>query len=121
MGGVGRRDRAARQSDPVQAGSRPSTNTLPAHRRYRSSAQVRLTSGSHARGGMIEMPEMPAMARTVVISPPYRMFARRVLLPWVVGDEQPAGEGLEIGAGSGVMSAQLLAAFPTLRMIVTDY
>jgi len=49
------------------------------------------------------------------------MFARRVLLPWVLGDEQPAGEGLEIGAGSGVMSAQLLAAFPTLRMVATDY
>jgi methylase of polypeptide subunit release factors len=49
------------------------------------------------------------------------MFAGRVLLPWVVGDEQPAGEGLEIGAGSGVMSAELLATFPTLRMIVTDY
>lgn len=67
------------------------------------------------------MPEMPAVARMVVTSPPYRMFARRVLLPWVLGDEQPAGEGLEIGAGSGVMSAQLLAAFPTLRMVATDY
>lgn len=64
---------------------------------------------------------MPAVARMVVTSPPYRMFARRVLLPWVLGDEQPAGEGLEIGAGSGVMSAQLLAAFPTLRMVATDY
>jgi ubiquinone/menaquinone biosynthesis C-methylase UbiE len=70
---------------------------------------------------MIEMPEMPTVARTVVTSRPYRMFARRVLLPWVVGDEQPAGEGLEIGAGSGGMSAQLLATFPRLRMIVTDY
>lgn len=67
------------------------------------------------------MPEMPAVARTVVTSPPYRMFARRLLLPWVLGDEQPAGEGLEIGAGSGVMSAQLLAAFPALRMVATDY
>jgi ubiquinone/menaquinone biosynthesis C-methylase UbiE len=67
------------------------------------------------------MPKMPAVARTVVTSPPYRLFARRVLLPWVLGDEQPAGEGLEIGAGSGVMSAQLLAAFPLLRMVATDY
>ena len=64
---------------------------------------------------------MPAVARAVVTSRPYRMFAGRVLLPWVVGDEQPAGEGLEIGAGSGVMSAQLLATFPTLCMIVTDF
>lgn len=67
------------------------------------------------------MPEMPAVARGVVTSPPYRMFARRVLLPWVLGDEQPAGEGLEIGAGSGAMSAQLLATFPLLRMVATDY
>lgn len=67
------------------------------------------------------MPEMPAVARTVVTSLPYRMVARRLVLPWVLGDEQPAGEGLEIGAGSGVMSAQLLAAFPALRMVVTDY
>ncbi len=35
--------------------------------------------------------------------------------------EQPAGEGLEIGAVSGAMTAQLLAAFPGLRMIATDY
>lgn len=67
------------------------------------------------------MPEMPAVARMVVTSPPYRIFARRVLLPWVWADEPPAGEGLEIGAGCGVMSAELLAAFPTLRMVVTDY
>jgi hypothetical protein len=37
------------------------------------------------------MPEMPAVARTVVTSRTYRMFARRVLLSWVIGDEQPAG------------------------------
>jgi ubiquinone/menaquinone biosynthesis C-methylase UbiE len=32
-----------------------------------------------------------------------------------------AGEGLEIGAGSGAMTAQLLAAFPGLQMTATDY
>lgn len=67
------------------------------------------------------MPEMPAVARMVVTSPPYRMFARHVLLPWVLADESPAGQGLEIGAGCGVMSAELLAACPTLRVVVTDY
>ncbi len=43
------------------------------------------------------------------------------LLPWVLQGEQPTGEGLEIGAGSGAMAAQLLAAFPKLRMVATDY
>jgi ubiquinone/menaquinone biosynthesis C-methylase UbiE len=67
------------------------------------------------------MAEMPAVARMVVTSPPYRMLVRRVLVPWVLGDERPVGEGLEIGAGCGVMSAELLAAFPSLRMLTTDY
>jgi predicted O-methyltransferase YrrM len=35
--------------------------------------------------------------------------------------EQPAGEGLEIGAGSGAVTAQLLSAFPGLRIVATDY
>jgi methylase of polypeptide subunit release factors len=67
------------------------------------------------------MPEMPAMAKKLVTSPPYRLIARRVLLPWVLQGERPAGEGLEIGGGSGAMTAQLLMAFPGLRMVVTDY
>jgi ubiquinone/menaquinone biosynthesis C-methylase UbiE len=67
------------------------------------------------------MPAMPAVARTVVTSAPYRMLTRRVVMPWVLADEQPAGEGLEIGAGCGVMSAAMLAAFPMLHMVVTDY
>jgi ubiquinone/menaquinone biosynthesis C-methylase UbiE len=37
-----------------------------------------------------------------------------------VAGEQPAGEGLGIGAGSGAMTAQLLTAFPGLRMVATD-
>jgi ubiquinone/menaquinone biosynthesis C-methylase UbiE len=67
------------------------------------------------------MPEMPAVARALVTSPPYRLIARRVVLPWVLQGERLAGEGLEIGAGSGAMTAQLLSAFPRLRMVVTDY
>ena len=34
---------------------------------------------------------------------------------------QPTGEGLEIGAGVGAMSAQLLTLFPKFRMVATDY
>jgi ubiquinone/menaquinone biosynthesis C-methylase UbiE len=64
---------------------------------------------------------MPALARALATSPPYRLLARRVLLPWVLQGEQPAGEGLEIGAASGAMTAQLLTAFPGLRMVATDY
>jgi SAM-dependent methyltransferase len=67
------------------------------------------------------MPEMPGLARAVTTSAPYRMVAQRVLLPWVLQGERPAGEGLEIGAGSGAMTAQLLAVFPALRMVATDY
>ncbi len=48
---------------------------------------------------------MPAVARALTTSTPYRLIARRVLLPWVLQGQQPAGEGLEIGAGSGAMTA----------------
>ncbi len=64
---------------------------------------------------------MPLLAKALATSPPYRLIARRVVLPWVLQGEQPAGEGLEVGAGSGAMTAQLLAAFPDLRMVATDY
>ena len=64
---------------------------------------------------------MPAVARALVTSPPYQLIARRVVLPWVLQGEHLAGEGLEIGAGSGAMTAQLLTVFPRLRMVVTDF
>jgi hypothetical protein len=48
------------------------------------------------------MPEMPAMAKKLVTSSPYRLIARGVLLPWMLRSERPAGDGLEIGAGSGI-------------------
>jgi ubiquinone/menaquinone biosynthesis C-methylase UbiE len=64
---------------------------------------------------------MPALARALTTSGPYQLFARRVLLPWVLQGERPAGVGLEIGAGSGAMTAQLLATFPGLQMTATDY
>ena len=67
------------------------------------------------------MPEMPATARALTVSLPSRILARRVILPWILGGERPTGEGLEIGAGSGAMSAALLAASPTLRIVATDY
>ncbi len=61
------------------------------------------------------------MAKALATSGPYRLVVRRIVVPWVLQGEQPAGEGLEIGAGSGAMTAQLLAMFPRLRMVATDY
>ncbi len=37
------------------------------------------------------------MARALAASPPYRILARRVVLPWTLQGERLAGEGLEIG------------------------
>jgi ubiquinone/menaquinone biosynthesis C-methylase UbiE len=63
---------------------------------------------------------MPPSARKTLTSMPYRLVARRVVLPWILQGEQPSGEGLEIGAGSGAMTAQMLTAFPRFRMVATD-
>ncbi len=67
------------------------------------------------------VPEMPATAKALTTSRLYRLAARRLVVPWVLQRQQPDGEGLEIGAGSGAMTAQLLQAFPRTRMIATDY
>jgi ubiquinone/menaquinone biosynthesis C-methylase UbiE len=67
------------------------------------------------------MPEMPPSAKATLTSLPYRLLARHVILPWMLQGVQPTGEGLEIGAGVGAMSAQLLTLFPKFRMVATDY
>ena len=67
------------------------------------------------------MPEMPPSAKATLTSLPYRLFARRIILPWILQGVRPTGEGLEIGAGVGAMSAQLLTLFPKFRMVATDY
>ena len=67
------------------------------------------------------MPEMPPSAKATLTSLPYRLLARQIILPWILQGEQPTGEGLEIGAGVGGMSAQLLTLFPKFRMVATDY
>ena len=64
---------------------------------------------------------MPATAKKALASSPYQLFTRRVIVPWALQGERPAGEGLEVGAGSGAMTAQLLTAFPAIRMVATDY
>ena len=67
------------------------------------------------------MPEMPPSAKATLTSLPYRLMARRIILPWMLQGIQPTGEGLEIGAGVGAMSAQLLTLYPRFRMVATDY
>ena len=67
------------------------------------------------------MPEMPPSAKATLTSLPYRLLARRIILPWILQGVQPSGEGLEIGAGVGAMSAQMLTVFPKFRMVATDY
>ena len=67
------------------------------------------------------MPEMPPSAKATLTSMPYRVAARRIILPWILQGVAPSGEGLEIGAGVGAMSAQLLTLYPKFRMVATDY
>jgi ubiquinone/menaquinone biosynthesis C-methylase UbiE len=66
------------------------------------------------------MPESPPSAKAILTSLPYRLAARRIILPWILQDVQPSGEGLEIGAGVGALTAQLLTLYPRFRMVATD-
>ncbi|HEY4700330.1 MAG TPA: class I SAM-dependent methyltransferase [Streptosporangiaceae bacterium] len=66
------------------------------------------------------MPEMPPSAKATLTSLPYRLAARRIILPWILQDVEPSGEGLEIGAGLGGLTAQLLTQYPQFRMVATD-
>jgi ubiquinone/menaquinone biosynthesis C-methylase UbiE len=66
------------------------------------------------------MPEMPPSAKATLTSLPYRLAARRIILPWILQDVEPSGEGLEIGAGLGGLTAQLLTLYPQFRMVATD-
>lgn len=67
---------------------------------------------------------MPAMSRFEALlcrSVPWRLFTRRVVLPWALGHARLSGEVLEVGAGSGDVAAELLATHPDVRVTVTDY
>jgi SAM-dependent methyltransferase len=66
------------------------------------------------------VPEMPPSAKATLTSLPYRLAARRIILPWILQDVEPLGEGLEIGAGLGGLTAQLLTLYPRFRMVATD-
>jgi ubiquinone/menaquinone biosynthesis C-methylase UbiE len=67
------------------------------------------------------MPTMSRFEAAFCRSAPWRLAARRVVLPWALQGTHPAGDVLEIGAGSGAMAAELLATHPHIRMTVTDF
>src|SRR5262249_28164447 len=54
-------------------------------------------------------------------SAPWRWFARRIVLPWVIQGEHVSGDILEIGSGSGATAAELLRRFPDVQLTATDY
>ena len=61
------------------------------------------------------MPEMVALEQMLCRSALWRFWTRKYVLPWALQGMRPSGEGLEIGAGSGLMAAGLLDAFPDLE------
>ena len=66
------------------------------------------------------MPSMSAVERSFCRNPLWAGFARTVLLPWALQGVSPAGELLELGAGSGAMAAGTAQTFPDLSLMVTD-
>ena len=66
------------------------------------------------------MPAMSTLERAFCRSAPWRTFARRAVLPWALQGTTPAGDVLELGAGSGAMAAGAARAFPNADFTVTD-
>lgn len=66
---------------------------------------------------------MPVMSRAEAIlcrSAPWRAFAGRIVLPWMLSDSEITGRVLEIGGGSGAMAAVLLGREPGIDLTLTD-
>jgi ubiquinone/menaquinone biosynthesis C-methylase UbiE len=53
-------------------------------------------------------------------SAPWRGFARRVVVPWVLADTPLSGHVLELGGGSGAMAFELLRREPDMQLTMTD-
>jgi SAM-dependent methyltransferase len=66
------------------------------------------------------VPVMSAVEQAFCRSAPWRGFARSVVLPWAMRDQELSGDVLEIGGGSGVMAEQMLRRFPDIRLTVVD-
>jgi ubiquinone/menaquinone biosynthesis C-methylase UbiE len=63
---------------------------------------------------------MSTVERALCRSLPWRLFTRRVVVPWAIGPTGLRGEILELGSGSGAMAAELLERYPTIRLTATD-
>ena len=66
------------------------------------------------------MPVMSALEAAFCRSGPWTLFARRAVLPWVLGDHAATGDVLEIGGGSGAMAVGAARTFTDARITVTD-
>ena len=66
------------------------------------------------------MPVMSAVERAFCRSLPWRVAARRAVLPWVLRGGRVEGDVLEIGGGSGAMADGLARAYPNVSLTVTD-
>jgi ubiquinone/menaquinone biosynthesis C-methylase UbiE len=66
------------------------------------------------------MPAMSGVERALCRSLPWRLFSRRVVVPWAIGPAGLRGEILELGSGSGAMAAELLERYPTIGVTATD-
>lgn len=66
------------------------------------------------------MPVMSAVEAAFCRSGPWRVFASRRVLPWVLEGRTLRGDVLEIGGGSGAMAQAAARAFGDARITVTD-
>lgn len=66
------------------------------------------------------MPAMSAIEAAFCRSAPWRAFAARVVLPWVLDGRSLAGDVLELGSGSGAMAAAMVARDAGVRLMATD-
>jgi len=66
------------------------------------------------------MPIMSAVEQMFCRSAPWRLFARRAVLPWALSGTQLTGDVLELGAGSGAMAEGIVRSHPDVRLTATD-
>ena len=66
------------------------------------------------------MPVMSAVERTFCRNPLWSAAAGRLVGPWALQGERPAGDVLEVGGGGGGTAVALLRQHPGIRLIMTD-
>jgi ubiquinone/menaquinone biosynthesis C-methylase UbiE len=66
------------------------------------------------------MPAMSVTERLFCRSAPWRIFARRAILPWALQGTVLRGQVLDLGSGSGAMAEGMARAYPDVSLTVTD-